>query len=67
MPNFSDRYLAGLKLEPGQKDRLLFDEDCRGLGVRLSALGTRTFLVQWTDRATGDRPPLKWSALRYGF
>jgi integrase len=51
MPKFTDRLLAGLKLEPGRKDRLLFDSDCRGLGVRVTPKA-RTFIVQWTDPAT---------------
>jgi hypothetical protein len=62
MPKLTDRLLAGLNLEPGRKDRLLFDTECRGLGVRLT-LRTgrgakakpemiRTFIVQWRDPAT---------------
>ena len=52
MPKFTDRYLKGLGLEPGQKDRLVFDDEVRGLGVRVTAKGTKAFLVQWTDVAT---------------
>jgi integrase len=52
MPKLTDRFLAGLKVEEGRKDRLIFDTACPGLGVRLTARGTRTFLAQWTDRAT---------------
>jgi integrase len=48
---FSDRYLAGLKLEAGRKDRLVFDSECRGLGVRVTPKA-RAFIVQWTDPAT---------------
>ena len=62
MPKLTDRLLAGLNLELGRKDRLLFDTECRGLGVRLT-LRTgrgakakpemiRTFIVQWRDPAT---------------
>jgi integrase len=39
-------------LRQGQKDRLVFDTECAGLGVRLTASGKRTFIVQWTDPAT---------------
>jgi hypothetical protein len=46
MAKFSDRHLNGLAVEPGQKDRLVFD-DCPGLGA-----GTRSFLAQWTGPAT---------------
>jgi hypothetical protein len=51
MAKFSDRYLAGLKLEAGRKDRLVFDNECRGLGVRVTPKA-RAFIVQWTDPAT---------------
>ena len=66
MPKFTDRFLSGLTLKPGQKDRLIFDTDTPGLGVRLSASGSRSFVVQWTDRATGKkkRAPLgRWGAI----
>jgi integrase len=48
----SEKVLAGLKLAEGRKDRLVFDAACPGLGVRLTAKGTRTFVAQWTDPAT---------------
>jgi len=51
MPKFTDRLLAGLKLEPGRKDRLVFDSECPGLGVRLTPK-SRTFIAQWTDPVT---------------
>lgn len=49
---FADRSLKALALEPGQKDLTRFDDDCPGLGVRLTAKGTRAFIIQWTDPAT---------------
>jgi integrase len=52
MPKLTDRFLSGLRIESGRKDRLVFDTACPGLGVRLTAKGTRSFLVQWTDPAT---------------
>jgi integrase len=52
MAKFTDRFLAGLKVEPGRKDRMVFDSACRGLGVRMTAKGTRTFICQWTDPTT---------------
>lgn len=55
MPKFTDRFLAGFKVEPGRKDRIAFDTECKGLGVRATAAGTKTFLVQWTDRATKQK------------
>jgi integrase len=51
MAKFTDRFLAGLQLEAGRKDRLVFDSECRGLGVRVTPKA-RTFIVQWTDPAT---------------
>jgi integrase len=52
MPKFSDSYLSKLRVEEGRKDRLVFDAACPGLGVRVTARGTRTFIAQWTDPAT---------------
>src|ERR1044071_1570629 len=52
MPKLTDRFLAALKLEAGRKDRMVFDTVCPGLGIRMTAKGTRTFIVQWTDPAT---------------
>jgi integrase len=51
MAKFTDRFLAGLRLEAGRKDRLVFDTECRGLGVRVTPKA-RAFIVQWTDPAT---------------
>ena len=66
MPKLTDRLLAGLTLNEGQKDRLLFDTSCPGLAVRLTAKGTRTFIAQWTDPATKRkvREPLGVSGQR---
>jgi site-specific recombinase XerD len=66
MPNFTDRTLKALRLEPGQKDRLVFDDGCPGLGVRVTAAGSRVFIVQWSDRATRrkHREPIGvWGAI----
>lgn len=49
MPKLTDRSLAALKVENGRKDRLVFDTACPGLGVRVTAKGTRTFIAQWTS------------------
>ena len=51
MPKFTDTYLAGLQLKPGQKDRIVFDEGCPGLGVRVTPK-KRIFVCQWTDPVT---------------
>jgi integrase len=52
MPKLTDRFLAAFRVEPGRKDRMVFDSMSPGLGVRVTARGTRTFIVQWTDPAT---------------
>ncbi len=65
MARLTDRFLAGLKIEQGRKDRLVFDAACPGLGVRVTAR-SRTFIVQWTDPATKKkvREPLGlWGAI----
>lgn len=55
----SDRVIGGLKLVEGQRDRLVFDSACPGLGVRITPR-SKTFLCQWTDPATKrkQREPL---------
>ena len=55
MPKLTDRFLASFKPVSGKKDRLAFDTECRGLGVRTTAAGTRTFIVQWTDPVTTQK------------
>ena len=52
MPKLTDRLLISLQVPEGRKDRLVFDAQCPGLAVRVTTKGTRTFLVQWTDRLT---------------
>jgi integrase len=55
MPKLTDRFLTSFTLELGRKDQIVFDTECPGLGVRITAKGTRTFLVQWTDPATKQK------------
>ena len=52
---FTNEALKEMKPERGQKDCLTFDTECRGLGVRATANGTKRFLVQWTDPATKEK------------
>jgi integrase len=66
MPKLTNRLLVGLELAEGQRDRLVFDTACPGLGVRLTKGGSRAFIVQWTDPATKRkvREPLGvWGSL----
>lgn len=69
MPKFTDRFLAAFKPLDGAKDRLAFDTEAKGLGVRATrvtawrdageqegeATFNRIFIVQWTDKATGRK------------
>jgi integrase len=52
MPKLTDRLLISLQVPEGRKDRLVFDAQCPGLAVRVTTKGTRSFLVQWTDKLT---------------
>ena len=66
MPKLTDRFISTFRPIGAAKDRLAFDTECRGLGVRATAAGTRSFLVQWTNPATGRkvREPLgAWGSL----
>src|SRR5215212_8700287 len=55
MLKFTEDKMRKLAPAPGKKDCLAFGTECRGLGVRATAAGTKTFLVQWTDPATGRK------------
>jgi integrase len=52
MPKLTEGMLTTLTVANGRKDRLVFDTVAPGLGVRVTAKGTRTFIAQWTDPAT---------------
>ena len=52
MAKFTDRSIKAMALPEGRKDMLVFDDECRGLGLRITAAGRKSFLVQWTDPAT---------------
>jgi integrase len=55
MQKLTERAVAALKVAPGQKDRMVFDAACPGLGVRVTAKGSRIFIAQWTDPATKQK------------
>lgn len=66
MPKFTDRFIASFSPLSGQRDRLAFDTEVKGLGLRATVAGGKAFLVQWTDKATGRkvREPLgTWGSL----
>lgn len=45
--NLTDRTIAALICPAGRKDALFFDGDLPGFGLRVTAMGTRTFLFQY--------------------
>ncbi len=47
-----------LQVEPGKRDRLVFDDIQRGLGVRVTASGGKTFLAQYTMNGRRCRVPV---------
>ena len=54
----TERKIETLAVETGGKDRLVFDDAQRGLGVRVTASGRRTFLCQYTLHGHKWRVPL---------
>jgi hypothetical protein len=54
----TERKIETLAVEPGRKDRLIFDDAQRGLGVRIAASGSRTYLCQYTLHGQKSRVPL---------
>ena len=75
MPKFTSSFIGAFKPAAGAKDRLAFDTEVKGLGIRVTRVAakageaetfSRSFLVQWTDKATGRkmRDPLgAWGSL----
>ena len=55
---FTQRRIEELKCPAGKKDRLVFDDEQRGLGVRVTAAGSKTFLAQYTVGSRKRRIPL---------
>jgi len=55
---FTERKIETLAVEPGQRDRLIFDDEQRGLAVRVTASGSRTYLSQYTLHGQKCRIPL---------
>src|SRR5215467_11399871 len=54
----TERRIALLAVEDGKKDRLVFDDAQRGLAVRVTASGGRTYLCQYTLHGHKWRVPL---------
>jgi integrase len=54
----TERKIEKLTIERGSKDRLVFDDEQRGLAVRVTASGGRTYLCQYTLHGHKWRVPL---------
>jgi integrase len=54
----TERKIEQLSPQPGRKDRLVFDDAQRGLAVRVTASGGRTYLCQYTIHGHKWRVPL---------
>jgi integrase len=54
----TERKIEMLAVESGAKDRLVFDDAQRGLAVRITASGGRTYLAQYTLHGHKWRVPL---------
>jgi len=54
----TERKIERLTVQPGRKDRLAFDDAQRGLAVRITASGGRTYLAQYTLHGAKHRVPL---------
>ena len=54
----TERRIEGLEVERSGKDRLVFDDAQRGLAVRVTAGGGRTYLCQYTLHGRKWRVPL---------
>ena len=51
----TEKIIAGLTCNAGQKDRLVFDDTVKGLGLRISSKGSKTFLVQFRNISGNKR------------
>jgi integrase len=61
----TEKVISALVCDKGRKDRLVFDDQVRGLGVRISASGNKNFIVQF-NTVTGEKRRLPigaWGAV----
>ena len=54
----TEKRIGDLAVEPGKRDRLVFDDEQAGLAVRVTANGSRSYLVQFTLAGQRQRLPL---------
>jgi hypothetical protein len=52
------RAVEALKCDPGRKDRIFFDDDLPGFGLRVTDKGARTWLIQYRSVGTVRRVKL---------
>lgn len=52
------RAIDALKCPEGKKDQLVFDDEQRGLAIRVTASGSKTYLAQYTIEGRKRRVPL---------
>src|SRR5664279_43027 len=50
--------IEGLKCPPEKRDTLVFDDEQRGLGVRVTASGSKTYVAQYSFHGQKRRVPL---------
>src|SRR6516162_4680446 len=50
--------IRALACPPGRKDRLVFDDEQKGLAVRVAASGGKTYLAQYARAGAKRRVPL---------
>jgi integrase len=55
---FTQRRIETLQCPAGAKDALVFDDEQRGLGVRVTASGRKSYLAQYTVRGQKRRIPI---------
>lgn len=54
----TETIITGLRAEPDRRDRAVFDDAQRGLGVRVTASGSKTYLAQYTLNRRKHRMPI---------
>ena len=55
---FTQRRIEEFKCPPGKRDKLAFDDEQRGLGLRVTATGAKSYLIQYTLGGRKRRIPL---------
>jgi len=54
----TEKTIENLKTTQGQKDRIVFDDDVRGLGLRVTASGSKSYLSQFNFQGKRRRVPI---------